>query len=158
MCHPTVQEYADMIQTSLWSIIISGTWMSMMTPTYSSKIIGRLNLDIRYPIPFVSRYITCPRSGRRYHIPSSISFPTNTLYSYRNTISLWSNSSITCLQASRTLCYRVGPENIFPSRGWTNPTLDTCNSTSTFGSTWKAPLWSPCYGVTVDTPKVLLWY
>ena len=121
-----------MIETPLRSIITSGIWISIMTPVHSSNIIDRLNLDVCYPIPFVSRYITCLRSDRRYPIPSSISFPASTLYSFRNTISLWSNSSITCLQASRMLCYRVGPENIFPPRGWTNPSLDTCNPTSNF--------------------------
>ena len=158
MRHPTVREYAVMIETPLRSIIISRTWMSIITPTYSSKIIDRSNLDVRYPILFVSRYITCPGSDRRYHIPSSISFPASTLYLFCNTISLWSNSSITCLQASRILCYRVGPENIFPSHGWINPNFDTCNSTSIFRSTRKTPLWSPCYGVTVDAPKAFFRY
>ena len=40
-----------MIETSLRSIIISGTWMSVMTPTHSTKIVDRLNLNVRTLFP-----------------------------------------------------------------------------------------------------------
>ena len=65
-------------------------------------------------------------------IPSSISLPASTLYSFRNTTFHVTSSLVTCLQAIQNVCYREGPEYIFPSCGWTNPSLDTCNSTSTF--------------------------
>ena len=91
-------------------------------------------------------------------IPSSISLPASTLYSYRNTSSSVTNSLVTCLQAILNVLYRVGPEYISPSHGWTNPTLDTCNLISTFWDTWKTHLWSPYYGVTVDAPKAFFRY
>src|SRR5664279_249391 len=73
-------------------------------------------------------------------IPSSISLPASTLYSFRNTTFYVTNSLATCLQAILNVCYRVGPEHISSSYGGTNPSLDTCNSTSTFGDTCKTPL------------------
>src|SRR5664279_5462909 len=73
-------------------------------------------------------------------IPSSISLPARTLYSFRNTTFSVTHSLATCLQALQNVCYRVGPEYISPSHGGTNPSLDTCNSTSTFGDTCKTPL------------------
>jgi hypothetical protein len=60
VCHPTVREYVDMIGTSLRSIIISGTWMSVMTPTHSTKIVDRLNLNVRTLFP-LSRDILLAR-------------------------------------------------------------------------------------------------
>src|SRR5664279_2948830 len=73
-------------------------------------------------------------------IPSSISLPASTLYSLRNTTFSVTNSLATCLQALLNVRYRVGPKYISPSHGGTNPSLDTCNSTSTFGDTCKTPL------------------
>ena len=35
---PTVENYVDMTETSLWSITNSGTWMLILAPTYSMKI------------------------------------------------------------------------------------------------------------------------
>src|SRR5664279_5797179 len=73
-------------------------------------------------------------------IPSSISFLVSTLYSFRNTTFSVTNSLATCLQAIPNVCYRVGPEYISSSLGWTNPSLDTCNSTCTLRDTYKTPL------------------
>ena len=39
--------------------------------------------------------------------------------------------------------------SIYPSLGWTNPVLDACLNILLW-NTWNTPLWSPCYGVTVD--------
>ena len=91
-------------------------------------------------------------------IPSSISLSASTLYSFRNATSSVTNSLVMCLQAILNVLYWVGLEYISPSHGWTNPNLDTCNSTSTFRNTWKTPLWSPCYGVMVDAPKAFFRY
>ena len=61
----------DMTETPLSSIINSGTWMPILIPTYSMKIfigwtmMSRIQL-IPYAIPFVQRYVTCPRFDRRY--------------------------------------------------------------------------------------------
>ena len=49
-----------MTKTSLRSIIICGTWMSVMTPTHSSKIIDRSNLNVRTLFP-LSRDILVAR-------------------------------------------------------------------------------------------------
>src|SRR5664279_3038065 len=73
-------------------------------------------------------------------IPSSISLLVSTLYSFRNTTFSVTNSLVTCLQALPNVHYRVGPEYISSSLGWTNPSLDTCNSTCTLRDTCKTPL------------------
>ena len=86
-------------------------------------------------------------------IPSSISLLVSTLYSFHNTTFHVANSLVTCLQAIPNVHYRVGPEYISPSHGGTNPSLDTCKSTSTFGDTCKTPLQSPSYEVTFEVPK-----
>ena len=91
-------------------------------------------------ISFVSRFLLTRDLIVGITIPSSISFLVSTLYSFRNTTFSVTNSLATCLQALPNVRYRVGPEYISPSQGWTNPSLDTCNSTSTFGDTCKTPL------------------
>ena len=42
-----VREHADMIETPLRSIVNSGTWMPIMTPTYSMKIFIGLYHDVK---------------------------------------------------------------------------------------------------------------
>ena len=44
-----------------------GPWISTLVPTHSTKYFYRLNQDVEYSIPFVSRYFTCPRFECRYH-------------------------------------------------------------------------------------------
>ena len=64
-----------MTETTLRSITNNGTWMLILVPTYSTKIfIGEPHMST-YVVPFVRRYVTCPRFDRRYPIPSSISLP-----------------------------------------------------------------------------------
>ena len=134
-----------------------------MTPTHSTKIfIGWTTMSwttiIRIQFP-LSRDILLNRDlivG--ITIPSSISLPVSTLYSYRNTTFSVTNSLVTCLQALPNVHYRVGPEYISPKHGGTNPSLDSCNSTSTFWDTRKTPLWSPCHEAMVDVPKVFFQY
>src|ERR1041385_58538 len=91
-------------------------------------------------------------------IPSSISLPVSTLYSFCNTTFTVTNSLVTCLQALPNVHYRVGPEYISPSHGGTNPSLDSCNSKSTFGDNGKTFLLSPCHDVMFDVPKVFFRY
>ena len=148
-----------MIETPLRSIINSGT----MDIHNDSHIFNEDLLSVEprcqiISIPLPRDILLARDSIVGITIPSSISLPTSTLYSFRNSTSFVTNSLVTCLQAIQNVLYRVGPEYISPSHGWTNPTLDTCNSTSTFRNTWKTPLWSPCYGVTVDAPKAFFRY
>jgi hypothetical protein len=121
----------DMIETPLRSIIISGIWKSMMTLTYST-----MNLVIVWTINECSQFllsrdiITCPRSDHLVStIPSSISFPTSLFTRY---VIMHSRDLVACLQALSMQYHREGPVNIFPSSGWTNPTLDLWASTNTF--------------------------
>lgn len=62
-------------------------------------------------------------------IPSSISLPTSTLYSFRDMTFLWPSH---VLASDINVIHREGPEYISPSSGWTNPTLDPRASTNTF--------------------------
>ena len=56
----------DMTETRLRSITNSGTWMPILDPTYSTKIFIGRTVMATYVIPFVHRYVTCPRFDRRY--------------------------------------------------------------------------------------------
>ena len=69
--------YADMVETPLRAITNSGIWRSIMAPTYSTMTFSdRMNHSHTIPIPFVTRYFTCPRFDLRYHsIPCSTSSP-----------------------------------------------------------------------------------
>lgn len=158
-----VRERADMIETSLWSITIRGTRISVMTPTHSTKIfIDWTTMSwttiIRTQFPLSHDILLTRDSIVGIAIPSSISLPVSTLYSFCNTTFSVTKSLVTCLQALPNVHYRVGPEYISPSHGGTNPSLDSCNSTSTFGDTRKTFLWSPCHDVMVDVPKVFFRY
>jgi hypothetical protein len=142
----------DMIETPLRSIIISEIWKSMMTPTYST-----MNLVIMWTINACSYFllscdiIICLRSDHLVStIPSSISFLTShfTCFVIRHSCDL-----VTCLQAVSMQYHREGPENIFPSSGQKNSTLDPWTSTNTFKILFRYS-----YGVTFDIIKVLFWY
>jgi hypothetical protein len=99
-----VWESLDMIQTPLWLISNSGTWMSILIPTHSRKIfiawttMSRIQ-TILYSIFFVSRYYLP-------EISSSVS-PYLAQSRYRQAcftrtqfnVTSWLNSSTTCLQA-----------------------------------------------------------
>ena len=56
----------DMVETPLRPMIISGTWMPIMTPVHSTSILS-LNNQRRILFPLSLRYLPCPRSDRRYH-------------------------------------------------------------------------------------------
>ena len=60
------KNYVDMTETPLRSITNSGTWMPILVPTYSTKIFIGQTFMTTYVIPFVCRYVTCPRFDRRY--------------------------------------------------------------------------------------------
>ena len=60
------ENYVDMTETPLQSIINSGTWMPILSPTYSTNIFIGKTVMTTYVIPFVHRYVTCPRFDRRY--------------------------------------------------------------------------------------------
>ena len=102
-----------------------------MAPTYFNDYFVIECTYIWYQFPFVSQHFTYLRFDRRYLcIPSSTSLPISTLFSFP-----WyviPCEPVTCLQANWMTFHREGPKYIYPSYGWTNPTLDPCVSTHTF--------------------------
>jgi hypothetical protein len=83
----------DMIETPLRSIINSGIWRPIMTPTYSTMTQWSSEPLRRNPIPFVSRYFTCPRSDRWYPLYLVQScYPTSILVSFRDITFSWTLS------------------------------------------------------------------
>src|SRR5215213_1137678 len=82
------------------------------------------------PIPFVSRYFTYPRFDHRY-LHTLFNLVTDK-YSLLVPWYVVSYDPIICLQANQTTFHQEGPEYIYPSSGWTNPTIDPYASTHTF--------------------------
>ena len=126
------ENYADMVEYSLRPITNSGIWRSIMAPTYSTMTsVIEWTIHIRYQFP-LSRDILLVR-GLIIGITLYLVQPrllTSTLYSYRGMWSLM--NSFICLQDIWTTFHREGPEYIYPSSGWTNPTVDPYASTHTF--------------------------
>ena len=60
------ENYVGMTETPLRSITNSGTWMPILAPTYSTEIFLGRTVMTTYVIPFVHRYVTCPRFDRRF--------------------------------------------------------------------------------------------
>ena len=91
----------DMIETPLRSIISSGTWRSVLTPTYSTMtLVIERTIHIHYQFP-LSRDILLVR-GLIFGITLYLVQPrllTSTLYSYRGMWSLM--NSFICLQDIR---------------------------------------------------------
>ena len=110
---------------------------------------------VPYIIPFVDRYVTCPRLDRRYPNTSFSLVTGKSLYLFRNTSS---RDQLLGHIAHMMMSYRVGPEIPLRLHGVTNPSLDPHKTIDTFGDTCSAPLQSPSYVVTFDTPKALLRY
>ena len=124
--------YADMIETLLRTITNRGIWKFIWLP-HISTITLRSNEPLTYDTNFPLSHDSLLIRGydRRYLcIPSSTSLPISTLFSFP-----WyviPCEPVTCLQANWMTFHREGPEYIYPSYGWTNPTLDPCVSTNTF--------------------------
>ena len=121
-----------MIETLLRTITNRGIWKFIWLP-HISTITLRSNEPLTYDTNFPLSHDMLLIRGydRRYLcIPSSTSLPISTLFSFP-----WyviPCEPVTCLQANWMTFHREGPENIYPSCGWTNPTLDPCVSTNTF--------------------------
>ena len=124
--------YADMIETLLRSITNRGIWKFIWLP-HTSTITLRSNEPLTYDTNFLLSHDSLLIRGydRRYLcIPSSTSLPISILLSFP-----WyviPCEPVTCLHANWMTFHREGPEYIYPSYGWTNPTLDPCASTNTF--------------------------
>ena len=112
--------------------------------------------SIPYTIPFVYRYVTCPRFDRRYPDTLFNLVTGKSLYSFRNTSSR--DQPLGHIVHIMMMSYRVGPEIPLRLHGVTNPSLDPHKTIDTFGDTCSAPLQSPSYVVTFDTLKALLRY
>lgn len=121
-----------MIETLLRTITNRGIWKFIWLP-HISTITLRSNEPLTYDTNFPLSHDMLLIRGydRRYLcIPSSTSLLISTLFSFP-----WyviPCDQVTCLQANWMTFHREGPENIYPSCGWTNPTLDPCVSTNTF--------------------------
>ena len=121
-----------MIETLLRTITNRGIWKFIWLP-HISTITLRSNEPLTYDTNFPLSHDSLLIRGydRRYLcIPSSTLLPISTLFSFP-----WyviPCEPVTCLQANWMTFHREGPEYIYPSYGWTNPTLDPCVSTNTF--------------------------
>ena len=76
-----------------------------------------------YTIPFVNRYVTCPRFDHRYPNTSFNLVTGKSLYSFCNTSS---RDQLLGHIAHMMMSYRVGPEIPLCLHGVTNPSLDSC--------------------------------
>src|SRR3954465_4703837 len=94
--------------------------------------------SIPYTIPFVYRYDTCPRFDRRYPNTLFNLVTGKSLYSFCNTSSR--NQLLDHIVHIMMMSYRVGPEIPLRLHGVTNPSLDSCHPTDTFGDTRSVPL------------------
>jgi hypothetical protein len=121
----------DMIETLLRSIIISGIWKSMTTPTYSMMnivIVWTINKCNQFLLSHDILVVQAPIIWYQPYLVRSCSW--QVLFT-RSVIRL-SCDLVTCLQAMSMQYHQDGLENIFPSSGWTNSTLDPWASTNTF--------------------------
>ena len=86
-------------------------------------------ISICYQFPLSRDILLIRDSIIGISIPSSISLPISTLFSFP-----WYEipCDLSCLQANWMSFHWEGPEYIYPSFGWTNPTLDPWASTLTF--------------------------
>src|SRR4051812_40606939 len=89
-------------------------------------------------------------------IPCSISLSASLFYSFRSTSSR--DQLLDHPVHIMMMSYRVGPEIPLRLHGVTNPSLDSCHPTDTFGDTRSVPLYPPSYVVTFGTPKAFLRY
>ena len=80
--------------------------------------------SIPYTIPFVYRYVTCPRFDRRYPDTSFNLDTSKSLYSFRNTSS--HDQLLGHIVHIMMMSYRVGPEIPLCLHGVKNPSLDSC--------------------------------
>ena len=130
MCYPSVREHADMTETPLWSMIISGIWIPMMNPTHFTILHDRLNHKLHIPsLCLAIIYLSGIRSSVSLYLVRS---------HYRQALfthfTIWHPSWPSHMLASFVdVISSSGPRGITPSLGWTNPTLDPYASTTTFG-------------------------
>ena len=91
-----------------------------------------------YAIPFVNRYVTCPRFDRRYPDTSFNLITGKSLYSFRNTSSR--DQLLGHIVHIMMMSYRVGPEIPLRYTEWQIPVSIRANPTDTFGDTRSVPL------------------
>src|SRR3954467_10770562 len=121
-----------MIETLLRTITNRGIWKLIWLP-HISTITLRSNEPLTYDTNFPLSHDSLLIRGfdhRYLCIPSSTSLLISTLFSFPWYVILC--EPVTCLQANCMTFHREGPEYIYPSYGWTRPTLDPCVATNTF--------------------------
>ena len=118
----------------------SGIWKPMMAPVCSTKFFVVWTLSL-----FTNSF--CHTISSLSEIPSRYS--TNLFTRLHDITSPWPGHKLARLDVISP----SGPSDICPSRGWTNPASWYILLNISPLHTWVAPLWSPCYGVTVDTVK-----
>ena len=119
-----------MTETLLRSITNSGTWMPILVPTYSTKIFIGWTFMTTYVVPFVRRYVTCPRFDRRYLHTSSILLPVS-LFTHYVIHHLVTNSLVTLLASFLWCCIIERAQRYLfiirsdKSQSWSMPTQQT---------------------------------
>ena len=101
------------------------------------------------PNPFVTRYFVCPRFDRRYHIPSSSLLPKNI---FTRPVILQPRDLVTRLRKLYDVISPSGPKVPIRHPDGQIPLWSILLNIFLW-NTQYAPLWLPCYGVTVDTIK-----
>ena len=144
MCRPSgFENYVEMTRVTPRSISNSGTWILHILRRilhilrrilhigsyifYEELIVWTLVPRIHiipYVIPFVLRYVTCPRFDRQYPDTLFNLVTGKSLYSFRNTSS--HDQPLGHIVHIMMMSYRVGPEIPLRLHGVTNPSLDSC--------------------------------
>src|SRR3954463_11823327 len=119
-----------MIETLLRSITIEESGNSYGSHIFLRLLCDRMNHLHTIPISLCLTIVYLSEVLIVGSIPSSTSLPIITLFSFPWYVVPY--EPVTCLQANWMTFHREGPEYIYPSYGWTNPTLDPCVSTHTF--------------------------
>ena len=117
----------DMIETPLRSMINKVLWKAMLTPVLSTMLVHHWGIKHCFIFPLYSIHV-CPRSDLSILLYyCSISLPTNTFNSFPwHYISPWPSHMLASLM---DVTVTEWAQSIYPSRGHTNPDLDTCAST-----------------------------
>src|SRR5512132_4517293 len=93
--------------------------------------------SIPYSIPFVYRYVTCPRFDRRYTDTLFNLVTGKSLYSFRNTSSR--DQLLGHMVHIMMMSYQVGPEIPLRHTECQIPVSIRANRTDTFGDTCSVP-------------------
>src|SRR5215216_6645381 len=124
MCGPYgFENYVDMTETLLRSIINSVTWMLILAPTYSTKIFIGQTIMTTYVVPFVISMLLARDSIVGIFIPSSISLPAS-LFTRSVMHHPATNSLVTLLARLLMMCITERAQRYLSDTRVTNSNLD----------------------------------